>query len=64
MRLVIFLGVKFNIASDVVLKCNRVVKQNEIAESNTKENIFEATDIAEYIVIVLNLSLMTVKTTW
>ena len=63
MRLVIFLGVKFNIASDVVLKCNRVVKQNEIAESNTKENIFEATDIAEYIVIVLNLSLMTVKTT-
>ena len=64
MRLVIFLGVKFNIASDVVLKCKRVVKQNEIAESNTKENIFEATDIAEYIVIVLNLSLMTVKTTW
>ena len=64
MRLVNFWGVKFNIASDVVLKCNRVVKQNEIAESNTKENIFEATDIAEYIVIVLNLSLMTVKTTW
>ena len=47
MRLVIFLGVKFNIASDVVLKCNRVVKQNEVAESNTKEDIFEATDIAQ-----------------
>ena len=63
MRRVIFWGVKFNIASDVVLKCNRVVKQNEVAESNTKEDIFEATNIAEYIVKVLDLSLMTVKTT-
>ena len=47
MRLVIFRGVKFNIASDMVLKCNSVVKNNVVAESNTKEDVFEATNVAE-----------------
>ena len=63
MILFIFRGIELNIASDVVFKCNRVVKQNEVAESNTEEDIFKATNIAENVVIVLNLSLVTVKTT-
>ena len=29
------------------IKCNIVVKNNVVAESNTKEDIFEATNVAE-----------------
>ena len=57
-----YLGVNFNVSCNMIFKRYIVVKQNKVCKPNTEDYIFKATNIAEYIVKILNLPLMIVKT--